>query len=128
MKAEELMIGDWVYDGCINRQVTDSLIYDMCENYSQEECDEIISIPITLHVLECNDFVWSDVGDFCRSNKNSPEQIYISVSFKHDGSVRHVEIKNMRCHCNYDNIEYVHEFQHALRLCGLNDLANNFKI
>ncbi|MBQ0088527.1 MAG: hypothetical protein KBT27_04250 [Prevotellaceae bacterium] len=25
-------------------------------------------------------------------------------------------------------IKYVHELQHALRLCGLNDLADNFKI
>lgn len=25
-------------------------------------------------------------------------------------------------------IRYVHELQHALRLCGLNDLADNFKI
>lgn len=23
---------------------------------------------------------------------------------------------------------YIHELQHALRLCGLNDLADNFKI
>lgn len=26
------------------------------------------------------------------------------------------------------NIKYVHELQHALKLCGLNDLAKNFKI
>lgn len=25
-------------------------------------------------------------------------------------------------------IEYVHELQHALRLCGLDELANNFKV
>ena len=26
------------------------------------------------------------------------------------------------------NVFYVHELQHALRLCGLNELADNFKI
>lgn len=26
------------------------------------------------------------------------------------------------------NLQYVHEFQHALRLCGLNELADNFKV
>lgn len=26
------------------------------------------------------------------------------------------------------NIDYVHELQQALRLCGLNELADNFKI
>ena len=26
------------------------------------------------------------------------------------------------------NLQYVHELQHALRLCGLNELADNFKI
>ena len=26
------------------------------------------------------------------------------------------------------NLQYVHELQHALRLCGLNELADNFKV
>ena len=26
------------------------------------------------------------------------------------------------------NVFYIHELQHALRLCGLNELANNFKV
>lgn len=29
---------------------------------------------------------------------------------------------------NVADIRYVHELQHALRLCGLNELANNIKI
>lgn len=28
----------------------------------------------------------------------------------------------------YIHIYYVHELQHALRLCGLNELADNFKV
>jgi len=32
--------------------------------------------------------------------------------------------------CNTTNVRvnYVHQLQHALRLCGLNELANNFKL
>ena len=26
------------------------------------------------------------------------------------------------------NLQYIHELQHALRLCGLNELADNFKV
>lgn len=29
---------------------------------------------------------------------------------------------------SFTYIAYVHELQHALRLCGLNELANNFKV
>ena len=32
-----------------------------------------------------------------------------------------IEIEHFKC-------EYVHQYQHLLRLCGLNELANNFKV
>ena len=32
-----------------------------------------------------------------------------------------IHIEDFKC-------EYVHQYQHLLRLCGLNELANNFKV
>ena len=37
------------------------------------------------------------------------------------GRINGIEIENFKC-------EYVHQYQHLLRLCGLNELADNFKI
>lgn len=38
----------------------------------------------------------------------------------------HSEVTDIIFQCG--GIKYVHELQHALKLCGLNDLAKNFKI
>ena len=37
------------------------------------------------------------------------------------GRINGIDIENFKC-------EYVHQYQHLLRLCGLNELANNFKV
>ena len=37
------------------------------------------------------------------------------------GIINGIEIKEFQC-------KYVHQYQHLLRLCGLNELADNFKI
>ena len=38
----------------------------------------------------------------------------------------HSEVTDIIFQCG--NIKYVHELQHALKLCGLDNLANNFKV
>ena len=37
------------------------------------------------------------------------------------GRINGIEFEHFKC-------EYVHQYQHLLRLCGLNELADNFKI
>ena len=37
------------------------------------------------------------------------------------GRINGIEIEHFKC-------EYVHQYQHLLRLCGLNELADNFKV
>ena len=39
----------------------------------------------------------------------------------YDDELWNTDIENFKC-------EYVHQYQHLLRLCGLDDLANNFKV
>lgn len=85
------------------------------------DCNDINPIPLSAEILEKNGF----------------EKYYMyhtlhdkQVRIEHYWHERRLEIQP------YDGepwiklapIYYVHELQHALRLCGLNKLANNFKI
>ena len=143
MKATELMIGDWV-----GRVFDDKRII---EDYRQVDwirtgeigmryqkvwaigCIE--PIPLTSEILEKNGWIQCKY-ETCKS------------LYEYKGlHLRHTMIKrsNGRWVANVDgivekfpdeythsylriNVFYVHELQHALRLCGLNELADNFKI
>lgn len=90
--------------------------------------DWILPTPLTSKILEKNGFVYdghiigSDGYD-CRSYNLNDSQVWGYLT--KDG----FEIA-FGGHNQPDGIiiKYVHELQHALRLCGLDDLANNFKI
>ena len=128
MKATELQIGDWV-----GRVVDDKRII---EDYRQVDwirtgeigmryqkvwsigCIE--PIPLTPEILEKNGF-------WVMENVNNGAEEYIAYA-----------TAGLMFHYNRDNDYYfpntpiswkcVHELQHALRLCGLDELADNFKI
>lgn len=127
MKVDELMIGDWVVFKDKPAQVT---IIDNWENeisYFDDDAEGVLTVkindiePISLteEMLSDNGFIYDDldffqerdnvtvfVGDqslFSFYDTNAKDYIILAFSFK-----------------------YVHEFQHLLRLCGLNDLADNF--
>lgn len=128
MKAADLMIGDWV-----GRVFDDKRII---EDYRQVDwirtgeigmryqkvwsigCIE--PIPLTPEILEKNGF-------WVMENVNNGAEEYIAYA-----------TAGLMFHYNRDNDyyfpntpiswKYVHELQHALRLCGLDELADNFKI
>lgn len=123
MKATDLMVGDWV---CLK----DDVQYEspmkvdgiLVHNISLEgegflgDADEIISpIPLTAEIMEKNGFnryyesnFYSLLNGF---NVAIADEHYITSAFNVDITVY-----------------YVHELQHALRLCGFNDIADNFKV
>lgn len=122
MKATELMIGDWV-----GRVFDDKRII---EDYRQVDwirtgeigmryrkvwsigCIE--PIPLTPEILEKNGW-WYNVEDMW---------LHEEVGF-------FIEKFNGRFQCydiNQIKLDSVHQLQQALRLCGLNELADNFKI
>ena len=123
MKATDLMIGDWV---CLR----DDVQYEspmkvdgiLVHNISLEgegflgDADEIIRpIPLTAEIMEKNGFdryyesnFYSLLNGF---NVAIADEHYITSAFN-------VAI----------TVYYVHELQRALRLCGFNDLADNFKV
>lgn len=119
MNAIELMIGDWVYNNSFTTQVTqvneDNEVWTRKDPFLPNE--NIMPIPLTEEILKANGFetngekdaIWYRVGTLFNLETE-------------DGSF----VKDM---CGEKvTFSYVHEVQHALRSCGLNELADNFKI
>lgn len=127
MKAEELMIGDWVYN-THNRQ--NEQVYEigsglvMLAYNDLYEYDEIEPIRLTDNILIASGF---SVGKY-----------KLPISGKEIDKYSYVDLTNHIKECvllpltkNYTwsfgsvdgmevpVIEYVHELQHALRLCGI---------
>ena len=141
MKATELMFGDWVclkddikcelplkVDGVI----TDDISLDG-EGFLGGAQGLIRTISITPEILEKNRFLPSfEMGHetLCLVSSEysvyyRPVDTYLYV-FKRDNE--HGEGNFIVSDHRNKNAKYVHELQHALRLCGLNELADNFKI
>lgn len=103
MKAEDLMIDDWVVVGSgepfkIGTIDPDFLFWD-----------EVQPIPLTPEILEKNGFIKHSKWDEWVHYTNL---IFIDFTLLVDEDGFHLDIPNAR-------INYVHELQHALRLCGV---------
>ena len=100
-------------------------------------------VPITPEILKKNDWYWgftSDEKNFksCVMGAFEPHWVYdkgageISLYFDKDTDGGALRIAGQRFNRRLDffwcDTLYVHELQHALRICGLNELADNFKI
>lgn len=124
MKVEELMINDWVSINDSNFQVKVIKkkgvikLYDNTEwgeheiDFNTDYLEEFLQpIPLTEEILEKNGFEKDiDYGYFI-GQSNSGYYIYFNNN--------HLSIQ-----AGYDAIEfawceYVHELQHALKLCGI---------
>ena len=141
MKATELMIGDWLryspksislnnnYGGPYRVEgVSQDTISLGAKNYRFVVSDkEIDPIPLTPEILEKNGFGFVKSYDI-RSVWNG-QWIYKGLELATCCLNRD---DNWPCFINIDDsnikCEYVHQLQHALRLCKLDELADNFKI
>ena len=112
MKATELMIGDWMY--CYGKS-TKITILTNADIIATEIGDVVITpIPLTPEILEKNGW-WFNTEDMW---------LHDEVDFdieKWDGRFQCYDINQIK-------LDSVHELQHALRLCGLDELADNFKV
>ena len=145
IKCRDLMYGDW----CCDKHGFQWQIIGVGDDYAyatfegnegdpwefDDKDDQPEPIPITSEILEKNGWIQCKY-ETCKS------------LYEYKGlHLRHTMIKrsNGRWVANVDgivekfpdeythsslriNVFYVHELQHALRLCGLNELADNFKI
>lgn len=136
MKAKELMIGDWVlYNG-------QPKVVQMIDGYGDTEleneilCDgmyhkpiEVSPIPLSAEILEKNGFeeLMSEGEEVAAMFGRKPELTGVwqygfgrfdSVAYVPERSFLHIKFME-GCQADIANIKYVHELQHALRLCGV---------
>lgn len=110
MKATELMIGDWIVKPSGHIRTIDRA------EFSNDDAwfEDIKPIPLTPEILEKNGW-WYDVEDM----------------WLHDEVDFGIERWNGGFQCyniNQIKLDSVHKLQRVLRCCGLNDLADNFKV
>ena len=113
MKANEMMIGDKVMVKVLS-QIPDTYVLHAwtANDYSRDI--QVKPIPLTAEILEENGW-WFNVLD----------------EWLHDEADFGIERWNGGFQCyniNQIKLDSVHQLQHALRLCGLDELADNFKV
>lgn len=127
MNAKELMIGDWVewkhqtdkrYHGKYRVAVVEEKwidFYDEEEQCCSQPYKEIFPIPLTEEILEKNGFKKQDDGCYIITLEEENligVQPFENVNWIFGANVFPNIIEHL-------NILYVHELQHALRLCGV---------
>lgn len=120
MEAKELMIGDivrLVYR--VGTFVSKVNLENLIDN--REGIMEYEPIPLTAEILEKNGFRTNGT-----SNEYQLDMDAHTIFYNKKHSLLIIELCGRTCfeYC----IANVHELQHALRLCGLTDLADNFII
>ena len=127
MKENELMIGDWIkpknVDGYFKAGLigTDTIGNDT--DTAEWDLDEIEPIPLTAEILEKNGWDgWCELSKIAKSCVAMFDND-TSISFQIVDGYKSIytQIK----HCGAGTFEfrkhlfYIHELQHALRLCGI---------
>ena len=108
-------------DGIDAEILADDNLYYVGEDRYRSE-DKIEGIPITPEILEKNGFIKVNSQ---RYDYGYPDtDCYVKVNPKKN--MIHVNGRN--ANSNLYSHSFVHELQRALRLCGLNELADNFKV
>lgn len=129
MKTNELMIGDWVFNAYHgeNIQITP---YDFFTHGHFEDGKYIPTgvtpsngwdlepIPITPEILEKNGFVQNPRSKSRRPHQICTDSVYISWWSGRLNILFKPFIGHSTNHVNVDG-KYVHELQHALRICGI---------
>ena len=116
MKPTDLMIKDLVMVKVLSQIPNTYVLHTWTANdYSRDL--QVKPIPLTTEILEKNG--WERNGIFME------KKIDENTHLRWTGICGSVLSRGnyYMCDCNY-----VHTLQHALRLCGFYELANNFKI
>lgn len=135
MKASDLMIGDWVYDTHsynynkekepvkLDRNEFVELICGCTGNNDLDLGDMYEPVPLTEEVLKSNGFTKSkDERYYYAPNDN---RFILGFMGGYANLPAHIFVE---CGFYPVTIKYVHELQHAIRLLGLDELADNFKL
>ena len=132
MKPTDLMIKDWVL--WKNRYVQivriSGIVYsfghidillahcnDVGDGIETHDISKISPIPLTPEILEKNGWVYTE---YCHEYQDGKNIIQSRLPYMWI-NINGINIECFKC-------EYVHQYQHLLRLFGLDELANNFKV
>ncbi len=131
MRCTDLQVNDWVYLSEKSRypmRVTEIDKYNCLLDFEGNEADPfegffdengIVPIILTSEILSLNGWVYDEEDCYWSSLKTHKVAIEASLT------------KGEIVYCTYEGeltLTYVHELQHLLRLNGLHDMADNFKI
>lgn len=147
MKPEELMVGDWVKwkDRYVQIARVSGVVYEFghiditlagCNDsgiLESHDIKSILPIPLIPEILEKNgfevngipkDFEIDEDGDwyddtFVWSRQVTPYEKDIVSVYMDDPNNFFVEVFAQYCHADGIHVKYVHELQHALRLCKI---------
>lgn len=110
MNVNELMVGDWIYYSNNPQRIKGAVDFTLVKDFEP--------IPLTSEILKKNGFEFKeDVEGF----KYVVKEYVYSIDIEDYG----MEYKVLNGEII---IHYVHELQHALKLCKLTTLADNFEI
>lgn len=128
MKATELMVYDWVYltkdYGKLKKEILKIDILDLDRVF--EGMLEIEPIPLTTEFLKKNGFKHYVSEEDSNSFEYSEGNLGYCFNRTTNGYMSCIDVDNSFTITGL--IKYIHELQHILRLCGLDDVANNFKV
>ena len=113
MEAIDLMIGDWIVKPSGHIRTIDR------SEFLNDDAwfEDIKPIPLTPEILKKNGWKETQYWHEYQDGKNTIQCCLPDMR----GRIKGVEIENFKC-------EYVHQYQHLLRLCGLDEIADNFKV
>ena len=116
MKPTDLMIKDWVMVKVLS-QIPDTYVLHTWTANDYSRNLQVKPIPLTTEILEKNGWEYTT---YCHEYRDDKNTIQCRLPYM-VGRINGIEIGRFKC-------KYVHQYQHLLRLCGLNELANNFKV
>ena len=153
IKCRDLMVGDWITNrNGFSMQITnvgDDYAYATFEGNEgdpwefDDKDDQPEPIPLTPEILEKNGFspdtfltaewerkvYFKEFPGCVVEPADSGKYIFGTTKY---WSKKYSDGSPIDWGTMYDsricNLQYVHELQHALRLCGLNEIADNFKV
>lgn len=113
MKSTDLMIGDWVYrPDCYSKvkEIRENGIIGLDHLRGIISFEELKPIPLTPEILEKNGFVYDSEDKLFEDIYPRISMLYSQYRLVENGGINYGEMSE---------IKYVHQLQHALRLCGI---------
>lgn len=122
MKPNELQIGDWVNANGTPKKIT---------LLTATQPLAVDPIPLTEEILEANGFSIDDSFHPHRRWNSADHRVVLHNEDEYLNTFNkwhiHVDTEDMRTIGSVE-LTYVHQYQQFLRLCGMQERADNFKI